>query len=86
MPTDTCRGCGRITNSATSDYWLNKTSEGKPKEFGVATECYAAFVDGVWVEGCKYDAKNPYHPHKMIGFRPAVRQLPPEAEGAPDEN
>lgn len=46
MPTATCSGCGRATNSATSNYWQ---MGGKP------TECYAACVDGKWVEGCAID-------------------------------
>lgn len=56
MPGATCTNCGKLTNSATSNYWLRTEADGKtPKEGGVATECYAAFVDGKWVKGCKYD-------------------------------
>jgi len=35
--------CGRLTNSALSNYW---EKQGHP------TECYAAFVKGEWVKGC----------------------------------
>lgn len=45
MPTATCQGCGRLTNSAVSDYWDH---DRKP------TKCKAAFVDGRWVPGCDY--------------------------------
>ena len=45
-PVGICKGCGRQTNSATSDYWHK---DRKP------TECYAAFVKGKWVKGCAYD-------------------------------
>ncbi|KKN99073.1 hypothetical protein LCGC14_0143210 [marine sediment metagenome] len=55
-----CTNCGRLTSSATSNYILNKEPDGAtPKEPGVATLCYAAFVDGDWVKGCKYDLLNP---------------------------
>lgn len=30
-----------------------------PKEVGVATQCYAAFVDSEWVEGCVYNDIGP---------------------------
>lgn len=55
-----CNGCGRTTNSATSNYALDTEIDGKtPKECGVATQCYAAFVDGKWVKGCSYGCLDP---------------------------
>lgn len=60
MPVATCTNCGRITNSATSNYWLDTEIDGKtPKEMWIATQCYAAFVQGKWVEGCVYNAIDP---------------------------
>lgn len=44
MPEATCK-CGRLTNSATSNYW--DSDDGKP------TQCYAAYDSkNGWVEGC----------------------------------
>lgn len=45
MPVGKCGGCGRITNSTTSNWW-------ELKHWGKPTHCYAAFVDGKWVKGC----------------------------------
>ncbi len=51
-----CTSCGRLTNSATSNYILDTEMDGKTsKECGVVTSCYAAFVDGKWVKGCVYN-------------------------------
>jgi len=47
MPMGPCGGCGKITNSTTSNWWL--TNDLKP------TECYAAYVDNKWVKGCAYE-------------------------------
>jgi hypothetical protein len=47
MPSGICGGCGRETNSATSNWW--NTRENRP------TECYVAWVDGKPVKGCGYD-------------------------------
>lgn len=55
MPSAECTNCGKVTNSATSDYW----SPDK-KEIGVVTKCYAAFVDGKWVKGCCYERLEPH--------------------------
>lgn len=56
MPIATCTNCGRITNSATSNYVHDTEIDGKtPKELFIVTKCYAAFVDGLWVRGCGYD-------------------------------
>ncbi len=56
MPVAKCTSCGRTTNSATSNYWSRTEIDGKtPKEFEIATQCYAACVDGKWVEGCVYN-------------------------------
>lgn len=46
MPILVCRECGRLTNTAVSDHIDSKD--------GKADSCYAAFVDGEWVEGCNY--------------------------------
>lgn len=56
MPIAICTNCGRTTNSSTSNYWLDTEVDGKtPKEMWVATRCYLAFVDELWVRGCGYD-------------------------------
>lgn len=52
MPSATCKTCGRVTNSACSDYWDERP--GKPR--GEVASCLAAWVDGRWVEGCGYAA------------------------------
>ncbi len=55
MPVAECTNCHRITNSSTSNYWLDTEDDGQtPKEVGVATRCYAAFENDGWVEGCEY--------------------------------
>jgi len=60
MPRTTCTGCGRVTNSATSNYCSNKEVDSEtPKEMFVATQCYAAFVMGRWVKGCVYNDIGP---------------------------
>ena len=62
MPVATCTNCGRITNSATSNYLLDTEINGKThKEVGVATQCYVAFVDGKCVKGCVYKYISPMH-------------------------
>lgn len=61
MPIATCTGCGRKTNSATSNYCADTEMDGKtPKEIFVTTQCYVAFVDGKWVEGCVYNKIEPW--------------------------
>lgn len=56
MPVTTCTGCGRLTNSSTSDYWQRTEPDGKtPKEVGVVSRCYVAFVNEKPIEGCGYD-------------------------------
>ena len=45
MPSLRCRGCKRLTNTAVSDAY-------EQEPYGVAEKCYAAYVDGKWVEGC----------------------------------
>jgi hypothetical protein len=55
-----CTNCGRATNGATSNYWSSKEIDCEtPKEFGIATQCYAAFVNGKWVKGCVYNDIGP---------------------------
>lgn len=41
-----------MTNSALSNYWHKN---GKP------TECYAAYVDEKWVEGCAIDKADSFN-------------------------
>ena len=55
MSVGTCQGCGRVTNSAVSN-WIDSRERNPEKPM----ECYAAYVDGVWVKGCAY--------HKAIWF------------------
>ena len=56
MPVAKCINCGRTTNSATSNYWSDTEIDGKTtKEMFVATQCYAAFVNGKWIKGCVYN-------------------------------
>jgi len=60
MPITKCTNCGRKTNSATSNYWSRTEIDGETaKKFGVATQCYAAFVMGQWVKGCVYNDIGP---------------------------
>lgn len=60
MPVATCTNCGRVTNSAASNYWSRTEIDGEtPKEMFVATQCYAAFVHGLWVKGCVYNDIGP---------------------------
>ena len=40
-----CTKCGRMTNTVFCNAYFEEP-------YGVATECYAAWVDGKWVEGC----------------------------------
>jgi len=56
MPSTICANCGRLTNSAVSNYWMPDDPDGVPKEPGVATKCYAVLVNKVWVKGCGYDS------------------------------
>lgn len=57
MPVTTCTGCGRLTNSATSNYWQRMEPDGKtPKEVGEVTRCYVAFEGDKTVMGCGYKA------------------------------
>jgi len=50
MPSDICKTCGRVTNSACSDYW----DRWPGKDRGKITSCLAAWEDDRWVEGCGY--------------------------------
>lgn len=55
MPSGRCKTCGKMTNSATSNWWASR-----PLYFGdmdgVATECYLAWdEEGHPVRGCGYD-------------------------------
>jgi hypothetical protein len=48
MPTGRCKGCGKLTNSCTSNWW--DTTDHKP------TKCYMAFNDnGDPIKGCDYE-------------------------------
>jgi hypothetical protein len=52
MPAATCKTCGRMTNSATSNY---------AEKSGEPTECYIAVDPDTkcWVEGCAWDRAIP---------------------------
>lgn len=52
MPEKICRKCGRMTNTAVCD-WLDSPDE-------KADRCFAAFVDGRWVEGCGFHDTDEY--------------------------
>jgi hypothetical protein len=45
-----CQNCGRETDSELSN-WLGSLSRNPEKPI----ECYAAFVNGIWVKGCAYE-------------------------------
>ena len=53
MPSETCKGCNRITNSAASDYWFAKDH--------IPTMCYIAWEEDPItkklkaVEGCAFN-------------------------------
>jgi len=69
MPIAYCTTCGRLTNSATSNYFLDTEIDGKtPKEWGVITQCYIAFVRGKWVEGCVYKDISPIQKKLFAGM------------------
>jgi len=71
MPGANCQNCGRLTNSCTSNYYARTEPDGKtPKEIGVATLCYAAFVGDDWVEGCRYDIAD-----KSVSGKPWIKKL-----------
>lgn len=57
MPAEICKGCGRMTNSTTSNWWLTKDHH--------PTKCYVAWDDkDNPVKGCGYDEiDNPYDKH-----------------------
>jgi hypothetical protein len=76
MPVAKCQNCGRLTNSATSNYWLNTEPDGKtPKESRVPTVCYVAFEEGKSsrngskaVPGCAYKkGSKPWLDHLIEG-------------------
>lgn len=48
MPTTTCKGCGRITNSATSNWWLTD-------DF-IPTKCFIAWEGNIAVQGCAFNS------------------------------
>ena len=50
MPVVDCGKCGRVTNSACSNYWTVHRKDGK------ADGCYARYENGKWVKGCAYDS------------------------------
>lgn len=59
MPVTKCGGCGRQTNSCTSNYW---TRNGKP------TQCVGAFVDGKWAKGCFYKEASQFEQEFVDGL------------------
>lgn len=66
MPVTMCKTCGRLTNSAVSNYWARTEQDGgTEKVCGESTACYAAFVDDHWVKGCSYDTISPFK-QKMV--------------------
>lgn len=53
MPTGKCKGCGKLTNSATSNWWFAKNFE--------PTECYMAFDEkNNPVKGCAFEKADPH--------------------------
>lgn len=61
MPTGRCKGCGRLTNSATSNWWDNPDHE--------ATKCYMAFNENNEpVKGCDYENAQPYIKKWILGL------------------
>ncbi len=56
MPSGKCLGCGRLTNSTTSNWW--DTDDHHP------TKCYVAWEeDGKPVKGCGYDKADSLEKH-----------------------
>jgi hypothetical protein len=60
MPSGVCKGCNRITNSTTSNWWFTKDN--------IPTECYVAWVDNKPVKGCAYNKINIKDKYSMISF------------------
>ncbi len=58
MPTLKCSRCGRMTNTALSD-WIDNIGI-KDVTIGMATRCFAAWDEDkqCWVEGCAINDKN----------------------------
>lgn len=54
MPAGKCKGCGRMTNSTTSNWWFTKDYQ--------PTKCYVAWDEGGNpVRGCGYnEIENPF--------------------------
>ena len=73
MPAATCKTCGRITNSVTSNYWSTH---------GVPTECDISVDPETknWVKGCRWDRLHPdmqkMYEEKYIG-KSALPSQPP---------
>ena len=81
MSATKCTTCGRITNSATSNYWANN---------GIVTQCYLAVHDDKWGPGCAYDQRIAAH-RTLYGSRfgrPVcpVSQPPVAGTGEEDED
>lgn len=55
MSAKICKGCGRPTNTATSNWLDNADFE--------PTECYVAWEDGKPVKGCAYHRADRYQKH-----------------------
>lgn len=67
MPVGPCGGCGKQTNSATSNWWFT--------EDHIPTKCYARHVDGKWERGCGYDGADPFdqtYADKLISGKPIL--------------
>lgn len=55
MPSGTCSGCKRMTNSATSNWWV--TLDLTP------TKCFIAWENGIAVQGCAFSGLTPGAQH-----------------------
>lgn len=59
----TCMNCDRATNSAVSRHLFDKKHKVSIAPEGTAWECWAAYVDGGWVEGCAFESAHPMDKH-----------------------
>lgn len=60
MPAVTCLGCNRQTNTAMCN-WIDCEKNKGLSTPQFTNECYLAYVDGKWVEGCAYKKLGPKH-------------------------
>ena len=68
MPSGECKGCGYITNSAMSNWWLTDETL-DPEKKDAATKCYVRVgKDGKWEKGCAdWDKLNAMMYQQLIG-------------------